>query len=171
MNGVYAVGVQVDYLLGGKGYPGLFHNLGIVAVAVDYAKKALRQSGFGNRADTLYLLGVGDRHNAGYYRDIYASAEHTVHKIIENVVVEKHLGCKELTAAFGFKLQVIKVFFGIFGIGVAFGVAGAADTKAAVSGNFRSKLTGVTVVAVFKVGAGKDIPAERQYIFDTLCFK
>ena len=73
MNCVYAVCIKVDYLLRCISNSRLTHCKRIVAVAVNKTDKTLGKCVLRNLNNSLYLLCVGNGHNAGNYGNINTS--------------------------------------------------------------------------------------------------
>ena len=124
-----AVGVEVDDLVGGVGDAGLLHGGGGGTELVHQALEPLGHKGTGELDGAGHLLGVGDGHDAGDHGDGDARLPDLVEEVIEQVVVEEHLGGEEGTACIHLLLQVADILRLVGAFRVDLGVAGAADAE------------------------------------------
>ena len=143
------VGVQVYDLVAGIDDACLLHGLGVGPELVHQGLEALGHKGTRKLDGPLHLVGVGDGHDAGEYGAGDACFPEFVHEVQEQVVVEYHLGGKEVCACVHLFFKVLDVFGLVGAFGVLFGVAGRPDAKVRVCGlEFADEFHGVVVVAV-----------------------
>ena len=171
MDGVDAVCEKVDYLLGRKSNACLPQCLRIVLKSVDYAQELLRKSVARDSADPFDLRGVGDGHYSRNHGHVNPCAKKAIHKVVENVVVKKHLSGEKFTAVLDLYFKVFYVLGRALALGVGFGVARAANAEVAVALYFVYKLVGIVVVEKRAVKICGNIPAQGEYVFYTLALK
>ena len=115
------------------------------------------------------LFLVGDRHDAGFNRNADSSLGRFVEEIVKIVVIEEQL-CNEFAGTgIDFDFQMFHVFCQCFGIGVAFGIAGADNVEfiPCLLTDKSDEVAGMGKYA-FRFDTGRFITAQGQNIFNTV---
>ena len=129
MDAVYTVGQEVHNLIDGIGDSGIAQG-GIVMTVPGQDFLELQRKGSPAKSDHPFnLFLVGDGHDTRFDRDADSSLGRFVEEIVKIVVIEEQL-CNEFAGTgIDFDFQMFHVFCQCFGIGVAFGIAGADNVE------------------------------------------
>ena len=98
MNILDAVGIQINNLIGGISDAGLFHSCRRRTELIQQTLETLGNITAGHLDGALHLLGIGDGHNTGNNGYDNALLPDLIEKIIQQIVVKKHLGSQKLAA-------------------------------------------------------------------------
>ena len=143
MDMFYAVGQQINDLIGGIGDARLFHGFRIVSEAVHNILKALRHITAGQFYGILHLYTAGDGHDAGNDGHGNPCLPHTVHKVEEDIVVEEHLGRQVFATGIHLRLQPLNIRIFVSRIGMHLRVAGTSYAEISVFLNKTHQIGGV----------------------------
>ena len=165
VDAVHPVGDEVDDLVRGIGDSRLGHGQRIVAESVHNGLEAGGQVGSRKLADTLNLLAVGDRHNARHHGNGDSLLPNLVQKIVEDVVVEEHLGGEELATCVHLLLQIEDVLTGIGRLRMPLRVAGPADAEVPRPTDDFHQVAGIAELGGGPSGAFGNVAPQCQDIF------
>ena len=164
------VGVQINDLVGGVGDARLLHGGRVCAEFVHQSLKALRHEGARQLDGALHLISTRDGHNTGDDGHRDACLADLIKKIIEQVVIEEHLGGQKFTARVHLLLEIADVLLLIEALGVNLGIAGTADAEVRTAFlQLPHQIHGVSVrpgaSVLVETGLG-NISAKCQHVLD-----
>ncbi len=93
MNVIDTVGYQIDYLIRGVRYTRLLHRLRVIAESVHQITETLGHIGTRHAYGIGHLCRPRDGHDTRDHGNRNALISYSVQEIIENIVIEEHLGC------------------------------------------------------------------------------
>ena len=149
MDMFYAVGQQIDDLIGGIGDTCLFHGFRVITETVYDIFEALRHITAGQFYGILHLHAAGNGHDAGNDGHGNPSFPHTVHKVEEDIVVEEHLGRQVFATGIHLRLQPLNIRIFVSRIGMHLRVAGTSYAEISVFLNKTHQIGGVRKICKY----------------------
>ena len=124
-----AVGDEVNDLAGSIDDSGLLHGSGVVPELVYYGPEPLGHVSAGESHASLQLPGVGYRHYSGQHRYGDTFFPYAVEEVVQNIVVEEHLGGEEVAAGLHLLLKMDDVVLFMPALDMSLWIAGATDAQ------------------------------------------